>query len=219
MLNWLAENWRRKDAGIWEVRRPIRHFTHSKVMSWVAFDRAVKMHEEFGMDGPVADWRAIRDEIHADVLANAWSEKQQAYAQSYGSDDLDASVLLMSIMGFLPATDPRMVSTVAAIERDLMEEGLLLRYLTTGEDGDGLPPGEGTFFACSFWFVEALVLQGEFDRACDLFERLLALQNDLGLLAEEYDPVAGQQLGNFPQAFSHLALVNAALSLETRATR
>jgi len=219
ILEWLAANWRREDAGIWEVRGPIRQFTHSKVMAWVAFDRAVKLHEEFGMDGPVATWRALRDEIHADVLANAWSTSRQAFAQFYGSDDLDASVLLMSIMGFLPATDPRMVSTVAAIEQDLMEGGLLLRYRTTGKEGDGLPPGEGTFLACTFWFVEALVLQGDGDRARDLFSWLLTLQNDLGLLAEEYDPIAGQQLGNFPQALSHLALVNAALTMETHAIR
>ncbi|HYJ12219.1 MAG TPA: glycoside hydrolase family 15 protein [Thermomicrobiales bacterium] len=219
MLDWLGSNWRRKDAGIWEVRGPIRHFTHSKVMAWVAFDRAVKLHEEFGMDGPVANWRAIRDEIHADVLAHAWSEKRQAFAQAYGTDELDASVLMMSVMGFLSADDPRMVATVAAVEQGLMEDGLLLRYRSTGKDGDGLPPGEGTFLACSFWFVETLVLQGETARAQDLFDRLLTLQNDLGLLAEEYDPVAGQQLGNFPQAFSHLALVNAALTLETHATR
>jgi GH15 family glucan-1,4-alpha-glucosidase len=219
MLDWLSHTWHREDAGIWEVRGPVRHFTHSKVMAWVAFDRAVKLHEEFGMDGPVATWRAIRDEIHADVLAHAWNEGCQAFTQAYGTDDLDASVLLMSIMGFLPATDPRMVATVTAIEHGLMEDGLLLRYRTTGKDGDGLPPGEGTFLACSFWFVEALVLQGELTRAQELFDRLLTLQNDLGLLAEEYDPVAAQQLGNFPQAFSHLALVNAALTLETGTTR
>ena len=219
MLRWLEENWRLPDAGIWEMRGPVRHFTHSRVMSWVAFDRAVRLAEEFALDGPVETWRRVRAEIHADVMANAWSESRQAFAQSYGVDDLDASVLLMSIVGFLPATDPRMISTVAAIEEDLMEHGLLLRYRTTGAEGDGLPPGEGAFIACSFWLVEALALQGESERARHLFDRLLGLSNDLGLLAEEYDPVAGQQLGNFPQAFSHLALVNAALTLQAKQIR
>jgi GH15 family glucan-1,4-alpha-glucosidase len=219
LLHWLEDGWRQEDAGIWEVRGPRRHFTHSKVMAWVAFDRAVKMHEEFGKDGPVQRWRALRDEIKREVLANAWSEQRQAFAQSYGSDDLDASVLLMPIMGFLPADDERVVSTVAAIRRDLAIDGLLLRYHADERRADGLPPGEGTFLACSFWLVEVLALQGRDDEATQLFERLLAIRNDLGLLAEEYDPASGQQLGNFPQAFSHLALVTAALTLQTRQTR
>jgi GH15 family glucan-1,4-alpha-glucosidase len=183
-------------------------------MAWVAFDRAVRAHEDFGRDGPVERWQALRAEIHAEVLSRAWSERKQAFAQSYDSDDLDASVLVMPLVGFLPATDERFVSTVQAVRRELTVDGLLLRYRTE-EDGsvDGLPPGEGVFIACSFWLVEVLALQGELDDARELFERLLDLRNDVGLLAEEYDPRARRQLGNFPQAFTHLALVGAALAL------
>jgi GH15 family glucan-1,4-alpha-glucosidase len=213
MLRWLEDNWRQKDSGLWEVRGPTQHFTHSKLMSWVAFDRAVRLHEEFGMPGPVDRWRALRDEIHAEVLANAWSKRREAFVRAYGSDELDAAVLLMPLSGFLPASDPRIVSTVDAIRRELTIDGLVLRYETNDGAADGLPPGEGVFLACSFWLVSVLELQGRHDEARELFERLLDLRNDIGLLAEEYDPVAGRQLGNFPQAFSHLALVDAALTL------
>jgi GH15 family glucan-1,4-alpha-glucosidase len=213
LLTWLEDGWREKDSGIWEVRGPPRHFTHSKVMCWVAFDRAVRMCDEFGREGPVKRWRALRDEIHAQVLANAWSERRQAFAQSYGADELDAAVLLMPIFGFLPATDPRVVSTVEAIRRELTVDGLVLRYRPEESDVDGLPAGEGVFLACTFWLVTVLELQGHHDEARELFERLLDLRNDVGLLAEEYDPIAGRQLGNFPQAFTHLALVSAALAL------
>jgi GH15 family glucan-1,4-alpha-glucosidase/RimJ/RimL family protein N-acetyltransferase len=213
LLAWLEEGWRREDAGIWEVRGPLRHFTHSKVMAWVAFDRAVRMCAEFGREGPVARWAALRDEIKTQVLARAWSERKQAFAQSYDSDELDASVLLMPIVGFLPADDPRMAATVEAIRRELTVDGFVLRYRTEAEGVDGLPPGEGVFLPCSFWLVEVLAMQGRREEARALFERLLALRNDLGLLAEEYDPVAKRQLGNFPQAFTHLALVTAALAL------
>lgn len=219
LLRWLEDNWRLKDTGIWEVRGPERHFTHSKVMAWVAFDRAVRMHEEFGRDGPVERWREIRDEIKQDVLANAWSDRHQAFAQSYGSDVLDASILLLPIMGFLPPDDERVISTVAAIQRELSVDGLLLRYHADENRADGLPPGEGAFLACSFWLVEVLALQGRDGEARALFDRLLDLRNDVGLLAEEYDPGTGQLLGNFPQAFSHLALVTAALTLQTKETR
>ena len=214
LLEWLEEGWRLEDAGIWEVRGPNRHFTHSKVMAWVAFDRAVRSYEEFGREGPVERWRELRDEIEAEVLARAWSEAKQAFAQSYGSDALDASVLLMPLVGFLSASDERFVSTVAAIRRELTVDGLVLRYLPD-EDGDvdGLPPGEGVFLPCSFWLVEVLARQGKVDEARELFERLLDLRNDVGLLAEEYDPVARRQLGNFPQAFTHLTLVGAALAI------
>ena len=214
LLEWLEEGWRLEDAGIWEVRGPNRHFTHSKVMAWVAFDRAVRSHEEFGREGPVERWRELRDEIEAEVLARAWSERKQAFAQSYGSDALDASVLVMPLVGFLSASDERFVSTVAAIRRELTVDGLVRRYLP-GEDGgvDGLPPGEGVFLPCSFWLVEVLARQGKVDEARELFERLLDLRNDVGLLAEEYDPVARRQLGNFPQAFTHLTLVGAALAI------
>jgi GH15 family glucan-1,4-alpha-glucosidase len=214
LLEWLETGWRREDAGIWEVRGPERHFTHSKVMAWVAFDRAVRYHDEFGRQGPVERWRALRDEIHAEVCARAWCEEKQAFAQSYDSNRLDAAVLLMPLAGFLPADDPRLVSTVAAIRRELSFDGLLLRYLPEeAAEVDGLPPGEGVFLPCSFWLVSVLALQGAEDEARELFERLLDLRNDVGLLAEEYDPVARRQLGNFPQAFTHLALVGAALTL------
>ena len=213
LLAWLADHWQEEDAGIWEVRGPLRDFTHSKVMAWVAFDRAVRMHEEFGRDGPVDRWRELRDEIKAQVLRCGWSERKRAFTQSYGSDELDASVLLMPIVGFLPADDPRFVSTVEAIQRELSVDGLLLRYRSQDEQVDGLPPGEGVFLACSFWLVEVLALQGRLDEAEALFERLLGLRNDLGLLSEEYDPRTGMLLGNFPQAFTHLALVEAALTL------
>lgn len=219
LLAWLEDGWRQKDAGIWEVRGPERHFTHSKVMAWVAFDRAVRMCEEFEHDGPVGRWRKIRDEIKQEVLDRSWSERHQAFSQAYGSDDLDASVLLLPIMGFLPANDERIVSTVAAIQRELSVYGLLLRYHADEKRLDGLPPGEGAFLACSFWLVEVFALQGRDQEAFALFDRLLHLRNDLGLLAEEYDPATGHQLGNFPQAFSHLALVTAALTLQTRRTR
>jgi GH15 family glucan-1,4-alpha-glucosidase len=210
----LEDEWREEDSGIWEVRGPPRHFTHSKVMTWVAFDRAVRICEEFHMPGRVARWRALRDEIHAVVLARGWSAEKQAFTQSFDSEELDASVLLMPTLGFLPATDARMVSTVEAIQRELTVDGLVLRYRPR-EDGavDGLPAGEGMFLPCSFWLADALALQGKHDEARELFERLLDLRNDVGLLAEEYDPVSGRQLGNFPQAFSHLALVNTALLL------
>ena len=214
LLQWLDAGWRKEDAGIWEVRGPARHFTHSKVMAWVAFDRAVRACEEFGRQGPVERWRTLREEIHAEVLARAWCESKQAFAQFYGSDELDASILLMPIVGFLPATDARFVSSVEAIRRELTVDGLVLRYRPQSDgDVDGLPDGEGVFLPCSFWLADALALQGKTDDARELFERLLDLRNDVGLLSEEYDPVAGHQLGNFPQAFTHLALVNTALIL------
>jgi GH15 family glucan-1,4-alpha-glucosidase len=215
LLGWLEHHWREKDAGIWEFRGPNRHFTHSKMMVWVAFDRAVRLCEEFGLAGKSDRWRALRDEIRAEVLARGWSEQRQAFTQSFGSDELDASVLLMPSVGFLPATDERFVSTVEAIQRDLTVDGLVLRYRTK-DDGavDGMPPGEGVFLACSFWLADVLALQGKADEARELFERLLDLRNDVGLLAEEYDPVTGRQLGNFPQAFTHLALVNTAIVLD-----
>jgi GH15 family glucan-1,4-alpha-glucosidase len=213
LLGWLEDGWRKEDAGIWEVRGPNRHFTHSKVMAWVAFDRGVRAHEEFGREGPVDRWRALRDEVKQEVLTRAWSDDKQSITQAYDIDALDASVLVMPLVGFLPATDPRMVSTVAALERELLVDGLILRYRTEDAGVDGLPEGEGVFLACSFWLVEVLALQGRGDEAQALFERLLTLRNDVGLLAEEYDPRAGRQLGNFPQAFTHLALVEAAIAL------
>ena len=214
LVEWLEDGWRQKDAGIWEVRGPYRHFTHSKLMAWVAFDRAIRSHEEFGREGPFERWRAVREEIRAEVLSRAWSSEKKAFTQSYDSQELDASLLLMPLVGFLPATDERVVSTVAAIRRELTVDGLLLRY-RSHDDGevDGLPSGEGVFLPCSFWLAEVLALQGRNDEARELFERLLDLRNDVGLLSEEYDPGSGCQLGNFPQAFTHLALVSAALAL------
>ena len=221
LLEWLERGWRQPDSGIWEMRGPPRHFTYSKLMSWLAFDRAVRLHDEFGMPGPVDRWRKLRDEIRGEIFAQAWSDRKQAFAQSFGSDELDASVLLMPSVGLLPATDERFASTVEAIRRELTVDGLVLRYQSR-DDGavDGLPPGEGVFLPCSFWLAEVLALQGKQDEARELFERLLDLRNDVGLLAEEYDPVAGRQLGNFPQAFTHLALVNTAVTLgEGRSVR
>ena len=212
LLEWLEQGWRETDAGIWEVRGPNRHFTHSKVMAWVAFDRAVRMNEEFGFDCPVERWRAVRDEIKQQVQTQGWSEHKQAFTQFYGSDELDASILMLPLVGFLPPDDPRVISTVEAVRRELTVDGLLLRY--RAEEGvDGLPPGEGVFLPCSFWLVEVLALQGKMDEARELFERLLSLRNEVGLLAEEYDTKAKRQLGNFPQAFTHLALVEAAIAL------
>jgi GH15 family glucan-1,4-alpha-glucosidase len=214
LLEWLEDGWRLADAGIWEVRGPYRHFTHSKVMAWVAFDRAVRTHEEFGREGPVERWRKLRDEIKAEILARAWSENKRAYAQSYESDELDASVLLMPLVGFLPATDERFASTVEAIRIELTRDGLVRRYLSRDDgDVDGLPGGEGVFLACSFWLAEVLARQGKIDEARELFERLLDIRNDVGLLAEEYDPVTGRQLGNYPQAFTHLSLIGAAVAI------
>jgi GH15 family glucan-1,4-alpha-glucosidase len=212
VLEWLEDGWRLEDCGIWEVRGPVRHFTHSKVMAWVAFDRAVRFNDELDREGPVDRWRQIRDEIHAEVLERGWSEDKRSFTQSYGSDDLDASLLQMPIVGFLPPNDERVVSTVAAIQRELTVDGLVLRY-RVDETDDGLPGHEGVFLPCSFWLAQVLAMQGRHGEARELFERLLDLRNDLGLLSEEYDPHAGRQLGNFPQAFTHLALVDAALAL------
>ena len=214
LLEWLEDGWRHADSGIWEVRGPARHFTHSKVMAWVAFDRAIRFHEEFGRKGPVDRWRALRDEIHGEVLEHGWSKTKRSFTQSYGSDELDASVLLLPLVGFLPPDDERMVSTVDAIRRELTADGLVFRY-RVGEHAadDGLPGDEGVFLPCSFWLAQVLALQGHHEAARELFERLLDLRNDVGLLSEEYDPRAGRQLGNFPQAFTHLALVDAAIAL------
>ena len=214
LVSWLEEHWRDEDSGLWEMRGPPRHFTHSKVMCWVAFDRAIAIAKERGLRAPHERWHAVRDEIRAAVLANGWNEQRQAFTQYFGAEELDASLLLMPTVGFLPATDPRVVSTVEAIRRDLTVDGLVLRYRSR-DDGavDGLPPGEGVFLPCSFWLANVLALQGKHDEARELFERLLDLRNDVGLLAEEYDPLSGRLLGNFPQAFTHLALVDTAIAL------
>jgi GH15 family glucan-1,4-alpha-glucosidase len=212
LLGQLERLWRRPDEGIWEVRGGRRHFTHSKVMAWVAFDRGVKLCEELGRPGPVDHWRAIRDEIHAEVCREAWNDELGSFTQSYGGDQLDANLLLLPLVGFLPADDPRIRATVRAVRERLSCDGFLLRYQSE-RAADGLPAGEGAFLPCSFWLVDALALDGRHDEATALFERLLGVGNDLGLLAEEYDPAARRLLGNFPQAFSHIALVNSALNL------
>jgi GH15 family glucan-1,4-alpha-glucosidase len=212
LLDHVEKVWTQPDSGLWEVRGPPRHFTYSKVMCWVAFDRAVKAVEQFGRDGPVERWREMRQKIHDDVCRNGWNEKRSTFVQFYGCDELDASLLLLPITGFLPCTDPRVRSTIDAIQRDLTHDGLVLRY-RTNEAIDGLPPGEGVFLACTFWLADCLILLGRRDEARALFERLCRLANDVGLLAEEYDPRTGRQLGNFPQAFTHVALVNTAMNL------
>ncbi|MER2269257.1 glycoside hydrolase family 15 protein [Methylobacterium oxalidis] len=209
---YLETVWDQPDEGIWEVRGGRKHFVHSKVMAWVALDRMVKTAAEFGWDGPVARWRSLRARIHTDVCRQGFNPEVGAFVQSYGSRTLDASLLLLPVVGFLPASDPRIRATVRAVERDLMVDGFVLRYRTE-ETQDGLPPGEGAFLPCSFWLADNWLLQGRREEAQALFERLLALRNDVGLLAEEYDPRAKRQLGNFPQAFSHLALIGTALNL------
>jgi GH15 family glucan-1,4-alpha-glucosidase len=213
LLEFLEARWEEPDEGIWEVRGPRRQFTHSKVMVWVAFDRAVKAIVEFGREGPLDRYRELRDAIHRDVCERGFSRERNTFTQAYGEPQLDASLLLIPLVGFLPPEDPRVRSTLAAIERELLvDDCFVLRY-DTDQTFDGLPPGEGAFLACSFWLVSNYVMQGRREEAVTLFERLLALRNDVGLLAEEYDPQARRQVGNFPQAFSHLALVDAAQAL------
>jgi GH15 family glucan-1,4-alpha-glucosidase len=211
LLDFLESNWREPDEGIWEIRGPRRHFTHSKVMAWVALDRAIKAVEVMGEQGPVDRWRAIRRELHDEVCREGYSSQRDSFVQYYGAEHLDASLLMIPLVGFLPADDPRVKGTVAAIQRELTVDGLVHRYPPEGSQAvDGLPPGEGTFLACTFWLADNLVLMGRREEALAIFERLLTLRNDVGLLAEEYDPHTGRQLGNFPQAFSHVALVNTA---------
>jgi GH15 family glucan-1,4-alpha-glucosidase len=202
----------RPDEGIWEVRGPRQHFTHSKVMAWVALDRAARTVERFGLSGPADRWRARRDDLHAQVCREGYSEKLGSFVQAYGSELLDASLLMIPLVGFMPATDPRVLGTVRAIERRLMRDGFVDRYDTAGTD-DGLPSGEGSFLPCTFWYADNLALQGRTDEARTTFERLLGLCNDVGLLSEEYDPHAKRLVGNFPQAFSHVGLVNTARNL------
>lgn len=212
LLAHLAQVWEQPDCGIWEVRGPARHFTYSKILAWVAFDRAIKDAERYGLPGPSDEWRAIRARIHVQVCERGYDTGCNCFVQSYGADQLDASLLLIAELGFLPADDPRVLGTIRAIETHLMRDGLVLRYDTAASD-DGLSPGEGVFLACSFWLADAYVMCGRIQEAQSLFERLLALSNDVGLLAEEFDPVAGRMLGNFPQAFSHLSLINTAFNL------
>jgi GH15 family glucan-1,4-alpha-glucosidase len=212
LLKHLETIWEKPDQGIWEVRGGPKQFTYSKVMAWVAFDRGIKSVEQFGLKGPVDNWRAIRTKIHDEVCREAFNSDIGAFVQSYGSTVLDASVLLIPLVGFLPPNDPRVRSTVEAIERHLMVDGFVLRY-DTATSSDGLTGSEGAFLACSFWLADNLVLLGRRDDARRLFQRLLTLRNDVGLLSEEYDPRAKRLVGNFPQAFSHITLVNTAYNL------
>ena len=215
VMDHLDKVWDKPDDGIWEIRGPQRHFTHSKVMAWVAYDRAVLIAGERGWDAaPVERWAATRDEVHADVCAKGWNAEKQSFTQYYGSDQLDSSLLMLARMGFLPPTDPRIVSTVEAIQRELLVDGFVQRYSTEeGVSTDGLPPGDGAFLLTTFWLADNLALIGRRDEALEIFERLSGLRNDVGLFSEEYDPDAERMLGNIPQAFSHLAFIITAASL------
>jgi GH15 family glucan-1,4-alpha-glucosidase len=221
LMRSLETRWREPDEGIWEVRGPRRHFTHSKLMAWVAFDRAIESVERFGLKGPVERWRAIRQEIHDEICAKAFDPTRGSFVQSYGSDELDASVLTIPQLGFLPPEDPRVIGTVDAIARELSWEGFIMRYAMheKSEHVDGLPPGEGAFLLCTFWLADCYAMMGRHDEAEKLFDRLAGLANDLGLLAEQYDPSAGRMLGNYPQAFSHVGLINTALRLQQNSGR
>ena len=212
LLGYLETVWQEPDHGIWEVRGPRRHFTFSKVMCWVAFDRGIKMIEQFGLDGPLAHWRQIRERIAAQILEQGFDRERNSFVQFYGGRDLDAALLLLPQLGFLPPQDPRIVGTVEAIERELLQDGFIYRY-PTANGTDGLPAGEGAFLPASFWLANSLALCGRRDAAVAMFERLLSLRNDLGLLSEEYDPRSRRLLGNFPQAFTHTAIINTAAHL------
>jgi GH15 family glucan-1,4-alpha-glucosidase len=212
LMEFLESAWDRPDEGIWEMRGGRRQFTHSKVMAWVAMDRAVKAVEQFGLDGPVDRWRALRSKIHDQACREGYDSGMGSFVQQYGGKSLDASLLMIPLVGFLPVSDPRVEGTVRAIERKLLVDGLVIRYDSPSEV-DGLPAGEGTFLACSFWLADNFALMGRVGDARKLFERLLTIRNDVGLLAEEYDPIHDRLLGNFPQAFSHVGLINTAGNL------
>ncbi|MBX9582354.1 MAG: glycoside hydrolase family 15 protein [Gemmataceae bacterium] len=212
LIRFVEDAWDEPDEGIWEVRGPRRHFTHSKVMAWVALDRAVKSAERFGLDAPLDRWRPLRQAIHDRVCREGFDPGLNSFVQSFGSNLLDASLLLIPLVGFLPPDDPRVRGTVAAVERHLVRDGFVLRYDTAKTD-DGLPPGEGAFLPCTFWLADNYALIGEREKARELFDRLAGLCNDVGLLSEEYDPRTGRQVGNFPQAFSHIGLLDTATNL------
>jgi GH15 family glucan-1,4-alpha-glucosidase len=214
LMNYVEEHWQEPDEGIWEVRGGSKHFTHSKLMAWVAVDRAVKAVQEFSLAGPVDRWTELRDTIRADILKKGYDQKRKTFTQFYGSEELDAALLMVPLVGFLPATDERVAGTVAAIEEHLMENGFVQRYTQHRDtDVDGLPPGEGAFLACTFWLADNYALMGRHEEARATFERLLALRNDVGLLSEEYDTDAKRLVGNFPQAFSHVPLIDTARTL------
>ncbi len=212
LMKFVHEHWTDPDSGIWEQRSALQRHVYSSVMAWVAADRTVKAIEHFGLSGPAAPWKKLRDEIHREVCAKGFNEKKNSFVQYFGGEALDAATLLIPIVGFLPANDPRVVGTVDAIQRELMTHGFVQRYSVADTD-DGLAGDEGAFLACSFWLADVLCMMGRANQARDLFERLLDIRNDVGLLAEEYDPVAKRQLGNFPQAFSHVGLMNTARNL------
>ncbi|MEU5880738.1 glycoside hydrolase family 15 protein [Spirillospora sp. NPDC047279] len=215
LLDYVERRWEEPDEGLWEIRGGRRHFVHSKLMCWVAFDRAIRISEEFGRPGPVDHWRTLRDRIHRDICDKGFDAVRGTFTQSYGSPDVDAALLLIPQVGFLPARDPRVVGTIEAVRRELAGDGFVRRYPThEGRASDGLTGEEGAFLACSFWLADGLLAIGREDEARELFERLLSLRNDVGLLAEEYDPRAGRQVGNFPQAFSHVPLIHTAYELD-----
>jgi GH15 family glucan-1,4-alpha-glucosidase len=219
LLEFLESNWQQPDNGLWEVRGPRQHFVHSKVMAWAGFDRAVSAVRRHGVTGNAARWAMMRDAIHADICAKGFDRQRNTFTQFYGSDGLDAALLLLPRVGFLPWDDPRMVGTVEAIQKGLSKNGFVQRYHPQNDSNvDGLPGGEGAFLACSFWLVDALHGIGRRNEAEELFEHLLGLRNDVGLLAEQYDPVSGHQLGNTPQAFSLVGLVNSARALSGLST-
>jgi GH15 family glucan-1,4-alpha-glucosidase len=213
-IDYVESIWRLPDDGIWEARGPQRHYTYSKVMAWVVFDRGIRLAERFSLDGPLDHWREVRDEIHAEVCEKGYDHERDTFTQYYGSEELDASVLNIPLVGFLPGSDKRVGGTIDAVSRELGRDGFVSRY-STAETDDGLSGDEGQFLACSFWLVSAMALNGRVEEARTLFERLLALRNDLGLLAEEYDVAHRRQVGNFPQAFSHLTLILAARAIAT----
>jgi GH15 family glucan-1,4-alpha-glucosidase len=214
VIDYVETIWRRPDDGIWEARGPQRHYTYSKVMAWVVFDRAVRVAERYELDAPLDRWKGVRDEVHDEVCERGYDSERRTFTQYYGSKELDASVLNIPLVGFLPGTDERVTGTIDAVWRELGRDGFVSRY-STAETDDGLPGDEGQFLACSFWLVSALALNGRTNDARTLLDRLLGLSNDLGLLAEEYDVGRRRQVGNFPQAFSHLTLILAARAITT----
>jgi GH15 family glucan-1,4-alpha-glucosidase len=212
MVERLEQIWQQPDRGMWESRDLPQRFTHSQAMLWTAFDRAISTAEHENLDAPLERWRAVRDQLHDEICQQGFNTELNSFVRSFGSTELDASVLLLPQIGFLPASDPRIAGTVDAIGQRLMKDGFIMRY-DSEVSKDGLPPGEGSFLACSFWYADVLAMMGRYDEADEMFGRVIAIRNDLGLLAEGYDPVSGTLTGNFPQALSHLALVNTALNL------
>jgi GH15 family glucan-1,4-alpha-glucosidase len=214
LMDYVRDHWMEPDEGIWEVRGGPKQFVHSKLMAWVAADRAVKAVQEFDLDGPIDEWTKLRDTIREDILKHGYDKKRRTFTQFYGSEELDAALLMVPLVGFLPAEDDRVTGTVAAIEEHLLQDGFVQRYTQHADtDVDGLPPGEGAFLACTFWLADNYALMGRHEEAREVFERLLALRNDVGLLSEEYDTEAGRLVGNFPQAFSHVPLIDTARTL------